>query len=278
MLAKVTILWLVNNIIDFICISYYIYLFKFVYYLFWYYFGCSIKYMNKYFLTLAFIKCFVLFSQHDKEHNIIIQNTDSLNKEYYIVKGDTLYNEAIDLDDVLVLKKIKFSSKQDRIRYLVLRRKVRKVYPYAKLASERLTSLKNNLNQIKGKSNQKRYTKRIQNYIEKEFSEELKKLTRTEGQILVKLIHRQTGITAFELIKELRSGWRAFWYNSTASMFNISLKEEYKPQTSHEDFYIEDILMRSFMDGVLERQNHKLEYDYFELSDKWYKKTLNTMD
>ena len=46
-----------------------------------------------------------------------------------------------------------------------------------------------------------------------EFSAELKKMTRTEGQILVKLIHRQTGITMYDLIKEYRSGWKAFWYN-----------------------------------------------------------------
>ncbi len=211
----------------------------------------------------------MIFAQNDT-----LQETDSVSKERYLIKGDSLYDDAINLDDVLVLKKIKFSNKQDKIKYLILRRKVRKVYPYAKLAAERLMSLKENLKNIKSKKKQKKYTKRVQDYIEKEFSAELKKLTRTEGQILVKLIHRQTGITTFELIKELRSGWRAFWYNSTANMFSISLKEEYRPSTSHEDFYIEDILMRSFMEGVLEKQSHALDYDYFELSDKWYNKSM----
>ena len=79
------------------------------------------------------------------------------------------------------------------------------------------------------KREKKRYAKVIQKYIEDEFSAELKKLTKTEGQILVKLIHRQTGKTAFELIKELRSGWKAFWYNNTASLFDISLKSEFVP-------------------------------------------------
>jgi hypothetical protein len=171
-----------------------------------------------------------------------------------------------------MLKKIKFSNRKDKIKYLILRRKVRKVYPYAKMASDRLTELQDSLVLIKSKRKQKKYTKTIQKYIEEEFSEKLKKFTRTEGQILVKLIHRQTGITAFELIKDLRSGWRAFWYNSTASIFNISLKEEYDPVNNHEDYYIEDILMRSFNDGVLEKQAHALEFDYFELSDKWLSK------
>ena len=198
------------------------------------------------------------------------KENDSIQKEFYIVEGDSLYNETINLDDVLLLKKIEFNSKDDRIKYLILRRKVRKVYPYAKMASDRLTSLKDNIAKIKKKSARKKYTKRIQKYIEEEFSAELKKLTRTEGQILVKLIHRQTGTTAFDLVKGLRSGWRAFWYNSTANLFDISLKQEYDPANNHEDFYIEDILMRAFMDDVLERQPHALDYDYFELSDKWF--------
>ncbi|MGB1270087.1 MAG: DUF4294 domain-containing protein [Flavobacteriaceae bacterium] len=194
-------------------------------------------------------------------------NIDSINKDVFLIKGDSLYNDAINLDDVMVLKKLKFSTSKERIKYLILRRKVRKVYPYAKMASEKLTDLNDSLKHIKGRRKQKKYTKHIQKYIEEEFSAKLKKLTRTEGQILVKLIHRQTGVTAYELVKELRSGWRAFWYNSTASMFNISLKETYDPLNNKEDYYIEDILMRSFLNQILEKQEHKLDFDYFELKN-----------
>ena len=222
----------------------------------------------KFFLYLYIVLfSVVLFAQEEKE-----KITDTINKEYFLIKGDTLFTDVIGLDDVVMLKKIKFSNRKDRIRYLILRRKVRKVYPYAKMAADRLTNLQDSLTHIKSKRKQKKYTKHIQKYIEEEFSEKLKKFTRTEGQILVKLIHRQTGATAFSLIKELRSGWRAFWYNSTASMFNISLKEEYNPMHNHEDYYIEDVLMRSFNDGVLEKQPHALGFDYFELSDKWIEK------
>jgi len=208
-----------------------------------------------------------LFAQEEQE-----KIADTINKEYFLIKGDTLYTDVIGLDDVVMLKKIKFSNKQDRIKYLILRRKVRKVYPYAKMAADRLTELQDSLVHIKSRRKQKKHTKYIQKYIEEEFSEKLKKFSRTEGQILIKLIHRQTGETAFDLIKELRSGWRAFWYNSTASMFSISLKEEYSPINNHEDYYIEDVLMRSFTDGVLEKQAHALDFDYFELSDKWINK------
>ena len=89
----------------------------------------------------------------------------------------------------------------------------------------------------------------VQKYIEGEFAEKLKKFTITEGQILIKLIHRQTGETAFELIKYLRSGWRAFWYNNTASLFNMSLKLPFDPINFEEDYLIEDILQRQFQSG-----------------------------
>jgi hypothetical protein len=143
------------------------------------------------------------------------------------------------------------------------------VYNYAHLAAVRLDSMNSRLEKIKKKRDRKKYTKRIQKYIEGEFSEELKKLTRTEGQILIKLIHRQTGITTFDLVKELRNGWRAFWYNNTASLFKLSLKAEYDPMNNKEDYLIEDILQRNFQSGRLKRQKDKLGLDFYELTDKW---------
>ena len=200
---------------------------------------------------------------------------DSTEILYYIIKGDTIAREIINLDEVYLLKKTKFMSEKDRRRYLILRRKTRKVYPYAKLASERLTTMTERLKTIEKKSEKKIYTKRVQKYIEGEFSEKLKKLTHTEGQILVKLIHRQTGRTAFDLVKELRTGWRAFWYNTTASLFEISLKEEYKPLDVAEDYLIEDILERSFRDNILIRQAPAFPIDYLDLKAHWDNKNVN---
>ena len=199
--------------------------------------------------------------------NEIEQDTTSV--EYLIIEGDSVPRTSINLDEVMLLHKLKFDSREDRIRYLILRRKTIKVYPYAKLASERLDSMNSRLSRLTKNRDKKRYTKMIQKYIEGEFSDELKKLTRTEGQILIKLIHRQTGTTAFELIKELRSGWRAFWYNTTASMFDISLKREFDPENDKEDYLIEDILQRNFQSGRLVRQDSAIKFDFFELTNKW---------
>jgi len=214
-----------------------------------------------------------LYGQTDPEY--LKKRKDSSEVMYYIIEGDTVAREMIDLDEVILLDRLKFKSEQDRRRYLILRRKTRKVYPYAKLASERLTTMTERLKTIEKKRDRKIYTKRVQKYIEGEFSEKLKKLTHTEGQILVKLIHRQTGRTAFDLVKELRTGWRAFWYNTTASLFEISLKEEYRPFDVKEDYLIEDILERSFQENILERQNPAFPIDYLDLKAHWNKKTVN---
>ncbi|MFT6928760.1 MAG: hypothetical protein ACI9AV_000355 [Sediminicola sp.] len=208
--------------------------------------------------------CFFAFGQAEEE-------TDSLAIQYVKMYGDSVFVSSIPLSEVFVFGQLKFPSYKDKLRYYILKRKTLKVYPYAKLASERLVSLTDSLEIIKSKSKRRKYTKKVQKYIEDEFSEELKKLTRTEGQILVKLIHRQTGITAFDLVKELRSGWRAFWYNTTAKFFNISIKEEFHPESEMEDYLIEDILQRAFAERKLERQESVLDYDYASLSNKWKK-------
>ncbi|MBT8281261.1 MAG: DUF4294 domain-containing protein [Muriicola sp.] len=194
---------------------------------------------------------------------------DSLQEKLIIIEGDSLFQASIALDEVFIFGKLDFESYEDKLRYYILKRKTLKVYPYAKMASERLVSLNDSLERITKNRKRKKYTRKVQKYIEEEFSEELKKLTRTEGQILVKLIYRQTGKTAFDLVKELRNGWRAFWYNTTAKIFKISIKEEFSPESVHEDYLIEDILQRAFASKTLERQESVLDYDYASLTNKW---------
>jgi len=199
------------------------------------------------------------------------KEVDSTDTEYFFVEGDSIAHSAIFLDDVIVLGRLKFDDNAARRRYLILRRKTRKVWPYAKLAGERLVELNERLDSMQSKRDRKRYTKIIQRYVENEFKEELKKLTRTEGQILVKLMYRQTGQTTFELIKSYRSGLKAFLLNTTASFFDISLKEIYNPEDVQEDYLIEDILQRSFQSNILEKQEPAIDLNFLELENKWRK-------
>ncbi len=193
-----------------------------------------------------------------------VKDSIPLSEKYILIKiGDTL---TIDLDEVKLLPKTKFKSREDINYYYWFRKKVFKAYPFAILASKRLDTLNVRLSKIKGNRNKKKYIKIIQRYLEGEFTEQLKSMTRTEGRILIKLIHRQTGRTTYDQIKDLRSGWRAFWYNTTANFFKMSLKSEYHPETINEDYLIEDILQRAFIKELLIEQEPKLKIDL----DKMY--------
>ena len=189
--------------------------------------------------------------------------------DYIKIKGDSIVRNSIDLDKVVLLPKLKYKNSDQIRQYLILKRKTLKVYSYAVLASDRLTTLNQRLSKIKRRRDKKNYTKKIQKFILNEFYDELRKFTQTEGQILIKLIHRQTGTTAYKLIKEIRNGWSAFWYNNTARVFNMSLKREFDPYLVEEDYFIEDIIQRSLRDKKLEYQDSDIKYDLFELERQW---------
>ena len=175
----------------------------------------------------------------------ICQNASSQeenNSTYFKVEGDSIYKKEIDLNEVVIYNPVEFVNNKERLDYFVLKRKVSKVYPYAKMASERLKKLNSRLDKITSKRKKKKYTRMLEKFLQNELSAELRRLTRTEGQILVKLIYRETGLTAFSLVRELRSGFKAFTYNIIAKVFKISLKEKYDPLNVREDQFIEDIL------------------------------------
>lgn len=218
------------------------------------------KYLFKLIILTLFITCNTLFSQIENEKDSI-----PLSERYIIFEGDTL---LIELDEINLLKKLKFGTTYERRYYYWFRKKTLKAYPFAKLAGERVDVLNKRLEGIKSKRKKKKYTKRVQKYLEEELTSQLKKLTLTEGRILIKLIHRQTGVTAFDLVKDFRSGWKAFWYNTTAKLFKLSLKDEYDPVNVAEDYLIEDILQRAFVAGTIKEQKTKLDFNYLELSSK----------
>jgi len=200
-----------------------------------------------------------VFSQKKEVLDSLPHNID----DYIFVKpGDSV---TFKLNEFALLPRQKFQSKDDIRYYLWFRRKVFKAYPYAILASKRLDLLNLRLNRIESKSKKRKYIKQVQKYIEGEFTDQIKKMTKTEGRILIKLIYRQTGETVFNNIKELRSGWKAFWYNTTANLFKLSLKDEYDPENINEDFLIEDILQRAYRDGLLETKKTKLTFDFSDI-------------
>ena len=212
------------------------------------------KILYLYIITISLFS----FSQK-RATSSLLDNID----EYVLVKpGDTL---TINLNEFSLLPKHKFNSRNDIRYYLWFRRKVFKAYPFAQIASQKLDSLNARLEEMPSKRKKKKYVKLVQKYVEGEFSDRIKKMTTTEGRILIKLIHRQTGKTVFNNIKFLRSGWKAFWYNTTANVFKLSLKTEYHPELENEDFLIEDVLQRAFQTDKLKAQKSKLNFDFAKI-------------
>jgi hypothetical protein len=192
---------------------------------------------------------------------------DSISKrEVAEDENDTI----VPLEEVVVYRH-KWNAAEKK-EFQLLQNRVYKVYPIARIAADRLTILNKNMDKMKTNREKKKYFKIVEEYMENEFTGQLKKLSRKQGQILVKLIHRQTGYSTFELIKDYKSGWKAFWSNNTARLFDINLKTKYAPYEVNEDFLIETILDRAFVRGRLTPQTPANPIDIDQLYDYWEKK------
>ena len=225
----------------------------------------------KYFLIFLFLFTYT---------NIKSQVKDSLklfDNNLYVNESGTIPELGITLDEVILFQPLRFQTIEELKEYLILRNRTLKVYPYAKLASDRLKRLNQRINSIKNNSSKRKYTKRIEKFIYSEFEEELKKLSRSQGRILIKLVHRQTGTTTHDLVKELRNGWRAFIYQTTASLFDLTLKDTFDPKENREDFMIEDILQRANSDNIIELDPTALTYNLDSLYQIWRTKKSDTI-
>lgn len=166
-----------------------------------------------------------------------------------VVGGDTIPWSV--LDEVLFVPKPTLSDHQARRNYYSLTRKVRRVYPYVREAALRMDSVNMQLEGIDKKRKRRKYTKQYQKYLEERFEPELRKLTRSEGQILSKLIYRETGMPVYDIIKTYRNGLSARFWSMTAWWYDIDLKRPYDPLNDPEDRLIENILIRKFISGQL---------------------------
>ena len=196
----------------------------------------------------------------------------SQDKDSIVTSTDTI-RYSIELEEVILTENGAYTLTEEQKKIAILKRRVYKTYPYAKIASEKLVAMNDMMNKLKTEKEKKKYFKIVESYLTDEFEAKLKKLSRKDGQILVKLINRQTGKTTFELIKDFKSGWKAFWSNNTARLFDINLKTEYKPYDVLEDFNIESILLTAFENYTLPRQEAKIPIDLTKLIETWKEKT-----
>ena len=139
-----------------------------------------------------------------------------------IYKGDTTFLSTI--EEAYIFPNRKFKNERDMRRYRKLIYNVKRVYPYAKIAGQKFNEVDATLATLKTEKQQKEYIKRVEAEIKDKYEGELKKLTVSQGRILIKLIDRETGHTSYELVKQLQGNFQAFLWQTLARFFGSNLK------------------------------------------------------
>ena len=159
-------------------------------------------------------------------------------------RGYTAVERVSEGDDTLTMIRVVpipvFNRRSDMRKYRRLVEAVKKVYPIAVTARERMAGMEDTLLMLKTKREQQAYIKRVERDIKREYTPVLRKMTRTQGQVLITLISRETCESAFEIVREFRGRVEAGVWQMVAKIFGHNLKTEYDPEG--EDQMIEQIV------------------------------------
>lgn len=156
-----------------------------------------------------------------------------------------LENELIPwivIPEVTIIDTRLFKDAAERAKFNRLRYNVLKVMPYAMFARRKYAQLQSELAAVHSRKEKKMLVRAFESEIKNMFNREVKNLTITQGGILIKLIDRETGTSSYDLLKDMKGGITAFFYQSVARIFGNNLKNTYDPQ---EDRDIEAIIQSS---------------------------------
>ena len=156
-----------------------------------------------------------------------------------IVNNDTI--PMVHLPEIPIYAMRLFDHRRDFRRIEKLIYNAKKVYPYARLAGLKLREYNTLLLDATSDKERKKIMKKAEDEINEQFGPELRDLTFTQGKILIKLIDRETTATSYTLLKDLRGGFTAFFYQGFARIWGYNLKTKYDP--SGEDDLIETIVL-----------------------------------
>lgn len=148
----------------------------------------------------------------------------------------------VNLGTIEIIRPFQFKNKREEKKYNQLETDVLKTYPLALIVGSELNLVNAELDSIyNNKSKRKTYIKWYQDYVYRTYIDSLKTLNVRQGRLLLKLIHRETGKSPYELIKSYRGGLNAIFWQSAAFMFGANLNSGYDPQ---DDAMIEHIVRR----------------------------------
>lgn len=171
---------------------------------------------NLYILLVLSLLPFSLMSQSDKSY-IPEFNYDSiiLNSEIPVIMGQ----------EVIVTPGKKYRSRREQRRYSKLIRNFKKVYPYAKLINKTMDDLEKDIEDIPTDRLKQQYIRHREKQLRKQYGKEIKKLTISQGLLLIKLIDRETGDTSYQILKELKGGLLAGTFQGLARLFGHDLTQ-----------------------------------------------------
>lgn len=148
---------------------------------------------------------------------------------YYM--GEVMYDgemiPCFQFADVYVLNKLVFKNAHEAKRYYRIAANIKKVYPIALEIQKTVNRTIAHLDSLPTKREKDEYMKRAEKELKAEYYPKLRKLTFTQGKLLIKLVDRQCNMTGYELIKTYMGSFKAGFYNAFASLFGASLKKEY---------------------------------------------------
>lgn len=145
-----------------------------------------------------------------------------------VYKGDTI--PYVSLPAVYIYQPLQFKNKRQARSYNKLVRDVKKVLPIANEVQRAIIETYEYLMTLPDDKTRQRHLKAVEKSIKEQYTPRMKKLTFSQGKLLIKLVDRQTNSTGYELVKAFLGPFRAGFYQTFAALFGASLKKEYDPE------------------------------------------------
>ncbi len=161
---------------------------------------------------------------------------------YYIFKdeeGDDLL--MLVLAEVTVFPPMKFKNKKEEEFYWKTVRDVKKTLPYAKLICETLIETYEYIETFPTQKEREEHLKKMEGAVFDQYKPALKKFTKSQAQMLVKLINRETNQSGYNILKAFLGSFRAGFWQTFGRLFGVNLKTSYKPDTDRKDAIIERV-------------------------------------
>lgn len=158
-----------------------------------------------------------------------------------LYQGDTIL--WIELRPVYVYKPIKFKNKRQEKNYGRLVRNVKKTLPIAKEIKGIIIETALKLDSMPSERERKRYVKQMEKHLKDTYTPRMKKLTFSQGKLLIKLVDRECNQTSYQLVKSFMGSFKAGFYQTFAALFGASLKKEYDPEHVEDDAITERVIV-----------------------------------